>query len=287
MTFRLMVILLLTCYVDAFAAGGAFEIYNNKLSFPDGTEFSTAPKDGKTIYNGSGSPVIAATPGDFYIDTLNNRLYGPYIGSWGTSVSLIGPQGTKGDTGAQGLKGDTGASPWMLNGTKTYYSAGNVGIGTVNPNSTLEVAGDMIRTISRVYGIDGTAFPLTTNWQDVVGRTITYTKKASDTALRITYSDQKFFYPINTTQNFAVFEIVVDGVSCPSGALVNYVVLNSGYPVSDQSTQVKTCFNVNSGSHTIKVRVKSNNSTSGSVSAAFGTFNGITLAWMMEVEEVR
>jgi hypothetical protein len=104
---------LLLCASTSFAAGGAFQIYNNKLSFPDGSEFSSAPKDGKTIYNGSGVPGFAATVGDFYLDTLNKRLYGPYGGSWGGGVSIIGPQGSTGSQGIQGiqgLKGDTGIS---------------------------------------------------------------------------------------------------------------------------------------------------------------------------------
>jgi len=91
-----------------FAAGGAFQIYNNKLSFPDGSEFSTAPKDGKTIYSGSGAPTISVNVGDFYIDTTNKVLYGPYTGTWSNSVSLVGSQGIqgpKGDSGATGLNG--------------------------------------------------------------------------------------------------------------------------------------------------------------------------------------
>jgi hypothetical protein len=80
---------------------------------------------------------------------------------------LTGPQGLqgdKGDTGAQGpqgiqgLKGDIGpagpqgpqgpqgppgASQWSQNGPKIYYNAGNVGIGTGNPEASLEVKGDL------------------------------------------------------------------------------------------------------------------------------------------------
>lgn len=47
-----------------------------------------------------------------------------------------GPMGPTGATGAQGPQGPTGpagASPWGLNGANTYYTVGNVGIGTSSP----------------------------------------------------------------------------------------------------------------------------------------------------------
>ncbi|MBN2197627.1 discoidin domain-containing protein [Candidatus Wolfebacteria bacterium] len=39
-----------------------------------------------------------------------------------------------------------GTSPWIINGSKIYYNGGNVGIGTPNPFTALEVAGDISRT---------------------------------------------------------------------------------------------------------------------------------------------
>lgn len=95
-----------------YAVEGPFVIKNDRLEFPDGSSFATAPRDGKTILNGSGAPgVLTAQPGDFYLDTSTYGVYGPYNGTWGSGVSLIGPagpQGTKGDTGAQGAVGPQG-----------------------------------------------------------------------------------------------------------------------------------------------------------------------------------
>jgi hypothetical protein len=56
--------------------------------------------DGKTILSGAGSPTVSnpGTSGDFYLDTTNNLLYGPKVGTdWvGLSgVSLVGPSGVK------------------------------------------------------------------------------------------------------------------------------------------------------------------------------------------------
>lgn len=55
--------------------------------------------DGKTILNGSGAPSNAlGVNGDFYMDTLNNRLYGPKTaGVWGPYISVVGPAGMTGN----------------------------------------------------------------------------------------------------------------------------------------------------------------------------------------------
>jgi len=54
--------------------------------------------DGKTVLNGSGAPSAATgANGDFYIDTVAKTIYGPKeSGAWGSSTSLVGPQGPAG-----------------------------------------------------------------------------------------------------------------------------------------------------------------------------------------------
>ena len=86
----------------ACAASGSFSVTRDAFYFPDGSSVKTAPKDGKSVLNGSGAPSGIGNIGDFYIDTLNNRLYGPYNGFWGGGVSLVGPQGPTGDPGTTG-----------------------------------------------------------------------------------------------------------------------------------------------------------------------------------------
>ena len=86
----------------AHAANGSFSVTRDAFYFPDGSSLKTAPKDGKSVLNGSGAPSGIGNIGDFYIDTLNNRLYGPYNGFWGGGVSLVGSQGPKGDSGTTG-----------------------------------------------------------------------------------------------------------------------------------------------------------------------------------------
>jgi hypothetical protein len=136
---RLVIILLLLVLPGAAsAANGYFQIVNDKMYFPDGSFMSTAPLDGKSILNGAGPPAAnnIANIGDFYLDTANSMLYGPYSGSWGAGTLLKGPKGDPGSQGIQGLqgaKGDAGASPFTLNGTSAVYTAGAVGVGANPP----------------------------------------------------------------------------------------------------------------------------------------------------------
>ncbi len=70
-----------------------------------------AGADGNTVLNGSGAPGSnLGLPGDFYIDTTTNGIYGPKADSgWGSPTSLVGPQGLSGATGPTGPTGPTGA----------------------------------------------------------------------------------------------------------------------------------------------------------------------------------
>jgi len=55
--------------------------------------------DGRTVLNGTGAPTTEGVNGDFYIDTSAWEIYGPKTGgAWGSGVSLIGTNGTDGNT---------------------------------------------------------------------------------------------------------------------------------------------------------------------------------------------
>jgi hypothetical protein len=60
--------------------------------------------DGRTIHSGSGGPgtIPGVVNGDFYIDTTNWDIYGPYSSGWGAGTEIIGPVGPTGATGATG-----------------------------------------------------------------------------------------------------------------------------------------------------------------------------------------
>lgn len=79
-------------------------------------------------------------------------------GAWvGSPTGLVGPTGpadpsgvtgAAGAVGATGSTGPAGASPWVLSGSNAYYTAGNVGIGTMTPGAKLEVNGAIKLTAS-------------------------------------------------------------------------------------------------------------------------------------------
>jgi len=59
----------------------------------------TNGEDGSTVLNGAGAPADSlGNNGDFYLDTTNNKVYGPKVGgAWPASgVSLVGPPGDDG-----------------------------------------------------------------------------------------------------------------------------------------------------------------------------------------------
>jgi Collagen triple helix repeat (20 copies) len=80
--------------------------------------------DGNTILYGPGAPSIGVgNAGDFYIDNVNNVIYGPKGGDWpGEGVSLIGPAGEDGTDGTNGTDGTDGIDG--APGTKILYFEG-------------------------------------------------------------------------------------------------------------------------------------------------------------------
>lgn len=75
--------------------------------------FNPASANFNTVRYGTGSPSNAlGRDGDFYIDTANNRLYGPRSGgAWPTGfVTLVGPQGIQGTAGTNGTNGINGTN---------------------------------------------------------------------------------------------------------------------------------------------------------------------------------
>ena len=103
--------------------------------------------------------------GDFFINTVSFQLFGPKSsGTWPTGVSLVGPQGEVGATGADGMPGNDGAAGadgllpnngfgenigsmpfwdgWQWNLISNIYNVNsNVGIGTPTPAHALDVVG--------------------------------------------------------------------------------------------------------------------------------------------------
>jgi hypothetical protein len=69
-----------------------------------------AGADGRTLLSGTGAPAAElGADGDFYVDKTAWDIYGPKAsGTWPAGVSMIGPQGAQGETGAAGPQGPQG-----------------------------------------------------------------------------------------------------------------------------------------------------------------------------------
>lgn len=152
---------------------------------PQGSTGSTgstgAPgADGKTVLNGSGAPSSGlGVAGDFYIDTTNNRLYGPKGAStWpGTYTSLIGPQGV------QGPKGDTGdTGPQGAAGVSGPYVELDVPAGSTTPVLTHNLNTEAVMVQVREVAT-GLLVPVATETVDATGtRSITQCRLTFATA---------------------------------------------------------------------------------------------------------
>jgi hypothetical protein len=113
----------------------------------------TAGLDGKTVLSGAGDPVAssaAGVVGDFYVDTVGNKIYGPKTGADWTGivgVSLVGPQGPAGPQGAPGSGSGTvtnvatgaglSGGPISTTGTISIASGGVTNAMLANPALTV------------------------------------------------------------------------------------------------------------------------------------------------------
>ncbi len=137
---------------------------------------------GKTMLSGPDTPSGAndGAIGDFYINTTNNKIYGPKTSSgWGSSTSLVGPTGA------------TGASPFTLKSDgNAYYNDGFIGMGTTSPQAPLHIKGE----------IDGGDGP---------GNHVVYienTKSGNNTnGLAIRLNNRATTYGVNDSNNFITF----------------------------------------------------------------------------------
>ena len=112
--------------------------------------------NGKSVLNGLIDPDITIGDiGDFYINTVTNEIFGPKTNiSWGSGVSLIGPQGIPG-TGGSSVPGNNPGDMQYWNGSQWVLITGGVtgqtltycnGVPKWGPCQTLAVVSTIVPT---------------------------------------------------------------------------------------------------------------------------------------------
>lgn len=150
---------------------------------PTGPTGATGPAGsdgarGASVLSGTSGPTsFVGSDGDFYLDTVSSRLYGPKSGlSWGTGTSLVGatgdtgPAGPTGSTGPAGATGPTGpagatgpAGPTGATGPAGpgyHYIAS----GTVTCSSTGTPNTASVYTQSTTVDVQWGCYTMTSNW---------------------------------------------------------------------------------------------------------------------------
>jgi hypothetical protein len=209
-----------------------------------------------------------------------DSLYAPidHATSWATLIDV--PPGF-----ADGTDNDTRyAAGAGLALTGTTFSVRDEGItGTMIADGTIGRADAnadfFIRRITRAQG-----YGTVTAVGILTGRTLTVTKMAADTSLRITYVDNIGFIMGDTATSCSV-EVLLDGAPCavPGPLLMHFAGRNIDH-LNEEITPVSfvgTCSAIPAGSHTIAVR-------------ASGSCGRFTLPvagaggqlWVLEAEEV-
>ncbi len=169
----------------------------------------------------------------------------------------VGAQGPKGDTGLTGLQGETGllssgntagntpywnGSQWFVNNNNIFNAGANVGIGTNNPSSKLEVIGNIKTDSFRMTTGAAAGKVLTSDangngsWQspgsNVAFKASKRTQQSfpvgiSSTSIVI-FSDEKFDYGNN-------YDPVTSTFTAPSAGLYHFDITLSSFLISDGS----------------------------------------------------
>ena len=155
--------------VPTTPATGWITIYpkaDKKLYYKDedGNE-SVLDISDRLILNGTGAPApTTGQDGDYYIDNSNTLLYGPKTGgSWGSPVTMVGPQGPQGIQGTQGNQGIQGNPGTDGNVWRNGNGAPSNGLGVNDDYYLDDVTSDYYKKVSGAYVLQGNLNSRNTN----------------------------------------------------------------------------------------------------------------------------
>ena len=172
------------------------------------------------------------------------------------------------------------SSVWNLNNDTVFYTAGNVGIGTSSPAATLEVQGDLIRTMTYATG-NGPFSELDVG--QVPGRVVTVVKKRGDTKLRISYTDNLRINNYQPGGRGCRWEMRANGSSMPNQPLIyDYYAYQAHSDTHRSRTVVGYADGLPTGTHQIEIWV---GPVPGYPQGDCST-GWINSTWVIEVEEV-
>ncbi len=160
----------------------------------------------------------------------------------------------------------------------TVDSEGNVGIGTTTLAAKLEVNGDFIRTIPRAAGYGDTQ----TDNGPLGSRVLNFTKKQSDTGIRVTYIDN---FRVLNNEAACSWEIKFNGASCTNPGALRYDKFEGGTNSNrhNPATVFGTCFDILAGPVRVDVWV---GTTAGRNNGDCYT-GWVNQYWSLGAEEVR
>lgn len=203
-------------------AGTGIAISNSSGSITVSATGGVGPA-GSQILTGSGIPSGGlGVVNDFYLNTTNGNYYlKTGASTWTLQANLTGPAGPAGATGPTGATGPSGASPFSLNGSDAYYTAGRVGIGVTTPAAKLEVNGPSGATLKIMDGNQASGKVLTSDsagqasWQSVSTGGFAGTVNISSPSYTVSNSQNGIYFTYNGSSagiiNLPSLSLISDG----------------------------------------------------------------------------
>jgi hypothetical protein len=256
------------------------EVYSCTLSaWADTGDNITGPAgpNGNTILNGTGAPASSVgNPGDFYIDTAADVLYGPKSAATGwpaVGTALVGPAGAPG-TGATVASLASGNSNCPNGGASVTDGNGSTAYACTGATGPAGPAGTTGQQATSVYGIGPLTVTPSSGFAVIPGMTQTVTVPANGAVLISTNGGAQVDSTASDGYSVVDVAVFIDGTLAQQGLYQRLVISNTaqwtgmfGY------WSMQAAVPLSAGQHTITVD-SAGYSSSGSDTALVGESDG-------------